>query len=233
MSNLLSSSGVKVPSLEVPLSRMTRTRSSSIVRVETVGENSQEEALDQNLYENVNAEWVNSKGAWLMHPVLIFAGKIVIDTIPGMQQEMSWFLVNIAYLSLSYLMFHWVTGIPFQSDLHGGAYDDLTLWEQIDYGAQYTPAKKWLFCMPILLFLASTHYSHYNPWFFAINLTGLILVLIPKLPQLHRHRVRIVLKDEASGVATPARTPRDGSSTPTNGDYGHVPPIQISEAHFD
>lgn len=46
-------------------------------------------------------------------------------------------------------MFHGVTGIPFGSDLHGGAYDDLTLWEQIDDGAQYTPAKKWLFCLPI------------------------------------------------------------------------------------
>ena len=52
---------------------------------------------------------------------------------------------------LSYLMFHWVTGIPFENDLHGGAYDDLTLWEQIDDGAQYTPAKKWLFTVPVTL----------------------------------------------------------------------------------
>jgi hypothetical protein len=46
-------------------------------------------------------------------------------------------------------MFHWVTGIPFGSDLHGGAYDDLTLWEQIDDGAQNTPSKKWLFSVPV------------------------------------------------------------------------------------
>jgi hypothetical protein len=31
----------------------------------------------------------------------------------------------------------------------GGAYDELTLWEQIDSGAQYTPAKKWLTSVPI------------------------------------------------------------------------------------
>ncbi len=49
-------------------------------------------------------------------------------------------------------MFHYVTGIPFQSDLHGGAYDDLTLWEQIDEGAHYTPAKKWLFSVPVVLY---------------------------------------------------------------------------------
>lgn len=50
-------------------------------------------------------------------------------------------------------MFHWVTGIPFQNDLHGGAYDELTMWEQIDDGAQYTPAKKWLLSVPIVLWV--------------------------------------------------------------------------------
>ena len=54
-------------------------------------------------------------------------------------------------MQFSYLMFHYVTGIPFHSDLHGGVYDNLTLWEQIDEGAHYTPAKKWLFSVPIML----------------------------------------------------------------------------------
>lgn len=173
---------------------MGRARSSSIVKVESVGQDSQEQDTDQGVYGNVNAEWVNRKGesslsfrvarypcshpvatvvtgAWLIHPVLILAGKIVVDTIPGMRQEVSWLIVNLFYLGvspvfriphrqlnshtelgpaqLSYLMFHYVTGIPFQSDLHSGAYDDLTMWEQIDDGAQYTPTKKWLFCVPI------------------------------------------------------------------------------------
>lgn len=35
-----------------------------------------------------------------------------------------------------------------------------------------------------LRFLASTHYTNYNPWLFAVNLTALILVIIPKLPQV-------------------------------------------------
>jgi hypothetical protein len=54
---------------------------------------------------------------------------------------------------ISYLMFHWVTGIPFENALHGGAYDDLTMWEQIDGGEQYTPAKKWLFSVPVVLYV--------------------------------------------------------------------------------
>jgi hypothetical protein len=44
-------------------------------------------------------------------------------------------------------MFHYVTGTPFESN--AGAYDELTLWEQIDEGAQYTPAKKYLTSVPI------------------------------------------------------------------------------------
>lgn len=65
-------------------------------------------------------------------------------------------------------MFHHVTGVPFESQYvcpsrrvtkcvdqvrmtTGGAFDELTLWEQIDAGAQYTPAKKWLTSVPICL----------------------------------------------------------------------------------
>ncbi|KAK0491434.1 ORMDL family-domain-containing protein [Armillaria novae-zelandiae] len=207
-----------------------RGRSGSIVKVEQVGDRSAEDALDQSLFVNINANWVNAKGAWLIHVVLICAGKVLIDTLPGMSQQVSWTLVNLVYLALSYLMFHWVTGMPFEGDLRGGAYDDLTLWEQIDDGAQYTPAKKWLFSVPVVLFLASTHYTNYNPWLFAVNLTALIFVLIPKLPQLHRQRVRF-MADDASGIATPVTPsfPPSGVQTPVD----HAARLSdITDAHF-
>jgi len=181
-----------------------RARSASIVKVEEVGGDGVEEDLDRAAYNNINSDWVNRKGAWLIHPLLILAGKVLVDTLPGVHQEASWTIVNLSYLTISYLMFHWVTGIPFHPDLHGGAYDDLTLWEQIDEGAQYTPAKKWLFCTPIALFLVSTHYTHYNPWLFAVNFTALLFVLFPKLPQLHRQRLRFLPPaEDGSGFATP------------------------------
>ncbi|KAF9236225.1 ORMDL family-domain-containing protein [Melanogaster broomeanus] len=182
---------VKLPPLTLPHPDekwQGRKRSGSLVKVEEIG-GRVEELLDRSAYVNINANWVNAKGAWLIHVVLVFTGKIIIDTIPGMTQQLSWTLVNLIYLALSYLMFHWVTGIPFDNELHAGAYDDLTLWEQIDDGAQYTPSKKWLFSAPILLFLASTHYTNYNPWLFAVNLASLIaLAIIPKLPQEWLHR---------------------------------------------
>ncbi|EPQ59194.1 Orm1 type endoplasmic reticulum protein [Gloeophyllum trabeum ATCC 11539] len=229
----------KIPALSVatsgplPPALRARGRSGSIVKVEQVGPSSQEEVLDQSAYANVNAEWVNRKGAWLIHPVLIVAGKILIDTLPGMNQQVSWTLTNLLYIILSYFIFHWQTGIPFDNELHGGAYDDLTLWEQIDEGAQYTPAKKWLITVPIVLFLLSTHFTQYNPWVFAINLTALILGLVPKLPQAHRQRVRF-MSDEASGVSTPV-TPGfpSGSGTPTPNGTASSPPVpHLTDSYF-
>ncbi|KAG6813040.1 hypothetical protein H0H92_014575 [Tricholoma furcatifolium] len=249
------STTIRLPVLDIPPSTPRsptmrgRQRSSSIVQVQEVGASSIEESLDRSAYVNINANWVNVKGsyrsscpvvalsqvcigAWLIHIVLIFFGKVVIDTIPGMTQQLSWTTVNLAYLALTYLMFHWVTGIPFENDLHGGAYDELTLWEQIDEGAQYTPAKKWLFSVPIGLFLASTHYTNYDPWLFAINLTALIFGLIPKLPQLHRQRLVFPSADisESTTPVTPD-FPLSGTQTPLSSVQS--PLIQITEAHFN
>ena len=52
---------------------------------------------------------------------------------------------------VTYILFHSSKGIPFENN--SGAYDDLTLWEQIDEGAQYTPAKKYLTSVPIALYV--------------------------------------------------------------------------------
>jgi len=40
-------------------------------------------------------------GAWLIHIVLIVFGKVIIDTVPGMTQQMSWTSVNLIYLAVS------------------------------------------------------------------------------------------------------------------------------------
>src|SRR5947208_11085215 len=79
-------------------------------------------------------------------------------------------------------MFHYVQGIPFE--FNAGAYDNLNMWEQIDDGDQYTPAKKFLLTVPILLFLLSTHYTHYDLTYFVINCMAVMGVIIPKLPSV-------------------------------------------------
>ena len=193
----------------------TRTRSGSLVSVQRV-EETPEEMLDQSAGFNANADWVNYKGAWVIHVVLILLAKILLDVIPSMQQDTSWTLVNLGYMALSYIMFHYVTGTPFESN--AGAYDQLTLWEQIDEGAQYTPAKKWLTSVPIGLFLVSTHYTRYNPWLFSLNFSALLFVLFPKLPILHRLRFKFF---------EPAPTPSPYPSQPPTPTHSRSP--QASE----
>ena len=112
--------------------------------------------------------------------MLILGLKIVYDIIPGVSQETSWTLTNITYMFGSYIMFHYVRGVPFE--FNSGAYDNLNMWEQIDDGAQYTPAKKFLLSVPIVLFLLSTHYTHYDLTYFTINFLAVLAVIIPKLP---------------------------------------------------
>ena len=57
-----------IPTLLLPEKSTTqtkhrpRTRSGSLLKVEQVGEGSAEQDLDQNLYVNINADWVNMKG---------------------------------------------------------------------------------------------------------------------------------------------------------------------------
>ena len=50
-------------------------------------------------------------------------------------------------------MFHWVHGIPFE--FNAGAYDNQNMWEQIDNGDQYTPTKKFLLTVPIVLWVSA------------------------------------------------------------------------------
>jgi len=94
-----------------------------------------------------------ASGAWLIHPVMIISLKILFNSLPGVSQELSWTLTNLTYMASSYLMFHWVKGIPFE--FNAGAYDNLNMWEQMDNGDQYTPAKKYLTFVPIVLYVSS------------------------------------------------------------------------------
>ena len=185
-----------------------RRRSSSLLYQEPP--ETIEHMSDQAALPNLNANWVNAKGgsqhcsehgmamyrnstswlttclgAWTIHFVLIAALKILFDIIPGMSQETSWTMTNISYMFGSFLMFHWVRGVPFE--FNAGAYDNLNMWEQIDNGAQYTPAKKFLLSVPIILFLLSTHYTHYDLTYFTINVLALLGVVIPKLPYVCLH----------------------------------------------
>jgi hypothetical protein len=99
-------------------------------------------------------------------------------------------------------------------------------------------------------FLLSTHYTHYDPWLFTMNVSALVALLIPRLPQvtvvpsetnslinklfqLHRHRVRFLAEEQYhSGMSTPVETTfaASGSTTPVD---GRTVPVTFKESHFN
>lgn len=105
-----------------------RRRSSSILQVYHEPPETIEQINDQAALPNLNANWTNAKGAWTIHIVLIACLKIFFDVIPGVSQETSWTLTNITYMCGSYIMFHYVRGVPFE--FNSGAFDNLNMWEQ-------------------------------------------------------------------------------------------------------
>jgi len=62
------STTIKLPALDLSSTKSapplrSRARSGSIVKVEEVGDRSIDEVLDRGAYVNINADWVNAKGA--------------------------------------------------------------------------------------------------------------------------------------------------------------------------
>ncbi|KAG0207947.1 hypothetical protein BGX28_000960 [Mortierella sp. GBA30] len=145
------------------------------------------QTLDQHSQTNLNSSWVNAKGAWMTNVIIICFIKIFFGSIPGISPELAWTLTTMVYNVGSYIMFHAVTGVPFE--FSQGAYDGITLWEQIDGGVQFTATRKYLTTVPVVLFLLSTHYTHYAPFAFSINAVATIINLIAKLPSMHQVRL--------------------------------------------
>lgn len=164
-----------------------KRRSSSIIQ--HLEPDTLDTKIDQSLNPNLNADWVHYKGAWVIHFVLIAFLKLILDFITVLDNDWKWTMTNVIYNFGSYIMFHQVKGTPFE--FNSGAYDNLTMWEQIDNGDQYTPTKKFLMMVPIALFLISTHYSNYNVYLFTVSGISCLCVIIPKLAFAHRLRVTL------------------------------------------
>lgn len=173
---------------QAPHTINTRQRRSSSI-IQHLEPDNLEMKIDQQLNPNLNANWVHFKGAWIIHIVLIFLLKIIFNFISVLDNDWRWTLTNLVYNIGSYIMFHQVKGTPFE--FNSGAYDNLTMWEQIDNGDQYTPSKKFLMSVPIGLFLISTHYSNYNLNLFILNGVSCLCVVVPKLAISHRLRVTL------------------------------------------
>lgn len=70
-----------------------------------------------------------------------------------------------------------------------GKYDTLTFWEQLDDGVQYTRNRKFFTAIPIVTFVLATNGSDFRKQPLGLNFIVLVVLLIAKLPSMHKIRI--------------------------------------------
>jgi hypothetical protein len=143
---------------------------------------------DVPIEDNRNVDWFDAKGTWAAYIFLILAMRTFFGFLPFLSPSGAWTATNLTHAVGTYLAFHWSKGVPFGLG-DQDKYAKLTMWEQLDQGLQYSPTRKVLTLVPIVLFLITTHYTHYHFPSLLVNLIALLVLLIAKLP--HMHKVRI------------------------------------------
>lgn len=134
---------------------------------------------------NKNTNWIDSRGAWSFYLGLVGLSWLVFSTF--VDTGLAWTYVHLVHGVISYYLLHWSKGSPIESDQ--GKYDQLTFWEQLDNGVQFTNNRKFFTVIPLALFLLATHATDYRRQPLGLNLVVLLVLLIAKLPNLHKVRI--------------------------------------------
>jgi len=138
---------------------------------------------------NRNTEWVNGRGTWVAYLVILSTLRVILGLLFD-DASQAWTVLNVGHAVVTFFLFHWIKGVPFSGIWSAqGAWDDLTMWEQVDMGRQYTPSRKFFTIVPILLYLITLHYTNYEVSYFVVNTAAFIPILVAKLAPMHKVRI--------------------------------------------
>jgi len=140
-------------------------------------------------YINKNVNWVG-KRFYVFYVFVLIVGVyatnvLLVDTVLSPFQ--GWTLVHVVHGLVNFTVMHYVTGVP--ADLDNDEFYALSWWEQLDDGVAWTPKKRNLMIIPVVLFLVVSHFTEYSAEYLVINLAVLALVLVPKMPSFYRVRL--------------------------------------------
>mmetsp|Transcript_20114 Transcript_20114/g.56551 ORF Transcript_20114/g.56551 Transcript_20114/m.56551 type:complete len:171 (+) Transcript_20114:87-599(+) len=146
---------------------------------------------------NRNTGYLEDWRMWPLYVGLVLGGYSVLSFF--FTTAVSWILVHNAHNIITFVLFHWVKGVPF-SDIYKvqGKYDKLTLWEQLDNGVQYSSTRKFFTAELIILYLFVLHLSIENGYgvlVFIVNTATFLPCMIGKLPFMNRVRILGINKD--------------------------------------
>jgi len=140
--------------------------------------------------ENPNANYMNGRGFWVFYVLVVAAAHLILLSVPINEFSVPWVwtTTNVGHNAVSFYVLHWMKSHPWMT-FDQGTNRRLTHWEQLDHGVQYTPTRKFLTIIPILLFILASAYTKHDNLHFVINSVSLAFVLIPKLPSFHKVRL--------------------------------------------
>jgi len=151
------------------------------------------------LQPNKNTEFLGQKGFWLFYAILVLAFRALVGgflTSFKIDDRFSWTVINLLHALITLRIIHWSKGTPYTTTQEeNGEFDELTFWEQIDNGRQFTTKRKVLTLIPFILFLLAVQSCSWEvkPLFF--NLILLAVSIIPKTDWMHRVRIGGINKD--------------------------------------
>lgn len=135
---------------------------------------------------NNNTNWLNHPGAYAWYLGLIVLTWLAVSALLD-DAGLAWTYTHLIHGVITYYIFHWAKGTTFVEE-DQGKYALLTFWEQLDSGMYATRNRKVLTTVPVLLFVLATHGSDFRKQPLGLNLVVVLVLLIAKLPALHKVR---------------------------------------------
>jgi ORMDL family len=126
-------------------------------------------------YISPNVEWSQEPSTWFGQTLLVLTGLFIFSQI--FSPQLSWTLTIVTYNLVTFVFFHAIIGDPFNQE-----YAHFTFWEQLVDQMEDSNAKSFFLAFPIVLFILGTRFGGFSNLFFMVNLSSLLLVVVPKLP---------------------------------------------------
>lgn len=135
---------------------------------------------------NKNVNWLSNPGVWIWYSCSIILLWLIVSAVLD-DGGLAWTYVHLIHGVVTYYVLHWSKGTPFPED-QSGKYESLTFWEQVDNGVYATWNRKLFTIAPVFLFVLATHATDFRKQPLGLNLVVVIVLLVAKLPALHKVR---------------------------------------------
>lgn len=135
---------------------------------------------------NKTVSWLNSPAVWPLYIGLVLVSWLGMSALTD-DAGMAWTYVHLIHGVITYYCLHWSKGSIDSEDQ--GKYSLLTFWEQVDNQAYGTHNRKFFALVPVVLFVLATHGTDFRKQPLGLNLVVVLVLLIAKLPALHKVRI--------------------------------------------